>query len=61
MDVASIDTITVVKLGSEVFQIIKVVVTSLLAVVFVVEAVRTRFWHNLPSFDFVDLTRARPG
>ncbi|KAK5044553.1 hypothetical protein LTR84_010677 [Exophiala bonariae] len=48
-------TVTVVKLGSAAFDIIQMIITSLIAVLFVAEAFRTRFWAALPRFDFVDL------
>ena len=44
-----------IKIGQSKFQIAQLVINSILCVLYLFEAIRTRGWKYLPSFDFVDV------
>lgn len=44
-----------IKIGQSKFQIAQLAINSVICVVYLFEAIRTRGWKNLPSFDFVDI------
>lgn len=44
-----------IKFGDSKYQIAQLVINVVLCVLYIYEAIRTRYWKHLPDFDFVDV------